>query len=44
MTEKLAIVTGSSSGIGEALTGQLLERGWQVLGVARREVKRPESA
>ena len=43
MSNKLAIVTGSSAGIGEALTDLLLEQGWTVLGVARREVKRSES-
>lgn len=42
MSSKLAIVTGSSAGIGEALTGQLLAEGWAVLGIARREVKRSE--
>jgi NAD(P)-dependent dehydrogenase (short-subunit alcohol dehydrogenase family) len=42
MSEKLAIVTGSSAGIGEALAGQLLAAGWAVLGIARSEVKRSE--
>lgn len=32
----LAIVTGTSSGIGESLARQLLEQGWSVIGVARR--------
>ncbi len=41
---KLAIVTGTSSGIGAALIDRLLAEDWQVFGVARREVKRPESA
>ncbi|MEM1411101.1 MAG: SDR family NAD(P)-dependent oxidoreductase [Pseudomonadota bacterium] len=41
---KLAIVTGTSSGIGAALTDRLLTDGWQVFGVARREVKRTEAA
>lgn len=41
---KLAIVTGTSSGIGAALTDRLLAEDWQVFGVARREVKRPEPA
>jgi benzil reductase ((S)-benzoin forming) len=34
--ELLAIVTGTSTGIGEAVARQLLERGWEVIGVARR--------
>jgi benzil reductase ((S)-benzoin forming) len=33
---RLAIVTGTSSGIGEELARQLLERGWHVIGIARR--------
>lgn len=33
---RLAIVTGTSSGIGRELARQLLERGWQVVGIARR--------
>ena len=36
MTSKLAVVTGTSSGIGEAVARELLERDWHVLGVARR--------
>lgn len=32
----LAVVTGTTSGIGEAVATLLLERGWRVLGVARR--------
>jgi NAD(P)-dependent dehydrogenase (short-subunit alcohol dehydrogenase family) len=32
----LALVTGTSSGIGEALARELLRRGWRVVGVARR--------
>lgn len=38
MTKPLAIVTGSSSGIGAALVQDLLSRGWAVVGLARREV------
>lgn len=33
---RLAIVTGTSSGIGEELARQLLARGWHVIGLARR--------
>lgn len=33
---KLAVVTGTSSGIGAAVAGQLLEAGWRVAGVSRR--------
>jgi benzil reductase ((S)-benzoin forming) len=36
---QLAIVTGTSSGIGKALTERLLADGWKVFGVARREAK-----
>ncbi|MES1167347.1 MAG: SDR family NAD(P)-dependent oxidoreductase, partial [Pseudomonadota bacterium] len=32
----LALVTGTSSGIGEALARELMGRGWRVVGVARR--------
>ncbi|HVZ78337.1 MAG TPA: SDR family NAD(P)-dependent oxidoreductase [Gemmatimonadaceae bacterium] len=34
---KLAIVTGTSAGIGHALVPILLERGWRVIGVSRRQ-------
>ncbi len=34
---KLAIVTGTSSGIGRAVASALLDRGWDVIGVARRD-------
>src|SRR5215204_4154601 len=33
---RLAIVTGTSSGIGEKVAQQLLQRGWEVAGIARR--------
>lgn len=35
MTDALALVTGTSRGIGPAIASELLERGWEVLGVAR---------
>lgn len=43
MTDRrLAIVTGTSSGIGEMVARQLLERGWEVLGIARRPATIPD--
>src|SRR5215211_1777274 len=38
MSNRLAIVTGTSSGIGEKLTYQLLQGGWNVIGISRRAV------
>jgi NAD(P)-dependent dehydrogenase (short-subunit alcohol dehydrogenase family) len=35
-SERLAVVTGSSTGIGAAVAKQLLQRGWEVAGIARR--------
>src|SRR5512140_837280 len=35
-SQALAFVTGTSSGIGEALALHLLDRGWRVVGAARR--------
>ena len=34
-SKKLALVTGASSGIGEALSRELVKRGWAVIGMAR---------
>jgi hypothetical protein len=39
MPRPLAIVTGSSSGIGEAITRKLLEAKWRVAGMSRRAAK-----
>jgi benzil reductase ((S)-benzoin forming) len=33
---RIGIVTGTSTGLGEAVARQLLERGWHVVGIARR--------
>jgi len=38
MSAQLAIVTGTSSGIGAALAERLLAEGWHVVGLARRDV------
>src|SRR5690349_21954040 len=35
--DRLALVTGTSAGIGAAAAHLLLERGWMVVGVARRD-------
>lgn len=38
-TKNVALVTGASSGIGEAISKELVKRGWTVIGVARSESK-----
>jgi len=38
-TKNVALVTGASSGIGEAISRELVKRGWTVIGVARSESK-----
>ena len=37
--DRIALVTGTSSGIGAAVAKELLEHGWQVIGVARRTAR-----
>ena len=36
MSRPLAVVTGTSSGIGKAIARELLESGWSVVGISRR--------
>ena len=36
MAQRLAVVTGTTSGVGQAVARTLLERDWRVLGLARR--------
>ncbi len=37
--KKLALITGASSGIGAALSRELVQRGWSVIGIARSQDK-----
>ena len=37
--ERLALVTGTSTGIGAAVAQELVKHGWQVVGIARRAAK-----
>ena len=37
MTMKTALITGTSSGLGEAFAKVLLDLGWKVYGISRRE-------
>ena len=39
MSRTLALVTGTSSGIGNAITSKLLDAKWQVIGLSRREAQ-----
>jgi benzil reductase ((S)-benzoin forming) len=39
MNDRIALVTGTSSGIGAAVAKELVQRGWQVVGIARRVAK-----
>ncbi len=40
----IAVVTGASSGIGEAIVSWLLDHGWQVVGLSRSPVQRNTTA
>jgi benzil reductase ((S)-benzoin forming) len=44
MDKRLAIITGTSSGIGRALAGRLSSAGWMVIGIARRPVEETSPA
>ncbi len=39
---RIALVTGASSGIGEAISRELIKRGWLVIGIARSSNKLSE--
>lgn len=42
MSERIAVVTGASTGIGWATVVKLVDQGWKVIGVARREERLKE--
>lgn len=37
MSDRLCVVTGTSSGLGKAVAQQLMAKGWRVVGIARRD-------
>src|SRR5437868_5120482 len=39
MSERFALVTGTSTGVGAAVASELVKRGWNVVGIARRAAK-----
>lgn len=39
MSERFALVTGTSAGVGAAVASELVKRGWNVVGIARRAAK-----
>jgi benzil reductase ((S)-benzoin forming) len=41
-TDRLALVTGTSRGIGSAVAARLIDRGWNVVGIARRPPAREQ--
>jgi len=39
LTTKTCLITGASSGIGQALAEEMIAKGWRVIGIARREAQ-----